>query len=86
MYQASRIHVEHAHSPQGLSGEPGMPSRSSIQLSSEDWTEGPDGLMSLGDMFSMAGFPVESNEDDPPPPPSGPVPLEYMDPPPPPSP
>eukprot|EP00973_Karenia_brevis_P077955 10829661-Karenia_brevis.AAC.1 len=86
MYQASRTHVEQAHSPQGHDGVPCRPGRNSIELSSNEWIEGPNGLISLGDMLCMAGFPVESQEDAPPPPPSGPVPLDYMDPPPPPSP
>eukprot|EP00973_Karenia_brevis_P017669 2426431-Karenia_brevis.AAC.1 len=56
-----------------------------IKLESQEWEEGPGGLMSLGDMLSMAGYPVETREAAPPPP-QGPVPHEYVDPPPPPSP
>eukprot|EP00973_Karenia_brevis_P043027 5957285-Karenia_brevis.AAC.1 len=51
-----------------------------MKLSPNDWTEGPQGLMSLWDMLSMAGFLVEGREE-PPPPPSGPVPLDDVDPP-----
>eukprot|EP00973_Karenia_brevis_P084688 11751561-Karenia_brevis.AAC.1 len=57
MYQATRSHEEQVHSPQGQSGRPNRPSRMLMQLSPADWTEGPNGLMSLGDMLSMAGFP-----------------------------
>eukprot|EP00973_Karenia_brevis_P090084 12400931-Karenia_brevis.AAC.1 len=65
---------------------PGRLGRGFTQLSSNEWTEGPQGLMSSGDMLCMPGFPVVSGEEAPPPPPSQPVPSEYMDPPPPPSP
>eukprot|EP00973_Karenia_brevis_P044505 6164536-Karenia_brevis.AAC.1 len=69
----------------GHSGRPETSSRKLMKLSPNDWTEGPQGLMSLGDMLSMAGFPVKGR-DEPPPLPPGLVILEYMDPPPPPSP
>eukprot|EP00973_Karenia_brevis_P051569 7161590-Karenia_brevis.AAC.1 len=85
MNQADRSHVKSAHSPQGLSGRPETFIRELIQLSPNDWTEEPQSLMSLGDMLSMAGFPVECR-DEPPPRPLGHVPLDYVDTPLPPSP
>eukprot|EP00973_Karenia_brevis_P062291 8663547-Karenia_brevis.AAC.1 len=72
MYQATRSHEEQARSPQGQIGRTGRPSRSFMQLSPDAWTEGPHGLMSLGDMLSMAGFPAEDKEKTPLPPPPGP--------------
>eukprot|EP00973_Karenia_brevis_P023505 3237041-Karenia_brevis.AAC.1 len=54
MYQANRSRVLSAHSPQGHSGRPETSTRELMKLSLDDWTEGPQGLMSSGDMLSMA--------------------------------
>eukprot|EP00973_Karenia_brevis_P001423 193159-Karenia_brevis.AAC.1 len=62
MYQENKSHVENAHCPQGRSGKPGTSIIELMKLSPNDWTEGPQGLMSLGDMLGMAGFPVEGRE------------------------
>eukprot|EP00973_Karenia_brevis_P073471 10208300-Karenia_brevis.AAC.1 len=72
MYQETRTPVQPTHSPQGHDGMPSKIGRGLLQLSSDEWTEGPQGQMSLGDMLCMAGFPVESREDTPPSPPTGP--------------
>eukprot|EP00973_Karenia_brevis_P018925 2594552-Karenia_brevis.AAC.1 len=56
-----------------------------IKLETQECVEGPGGLMSLGNMLSMAAYPVDPSEVVPPPP-QGPVPQDYVDPPPPPSP
>eukprot|EP00973_Karenia_brevis_P072615 10087285-Karenia_brevis.AAC.1 len=54
MHQVDRTHAEDAHSPKGLSGKPGVSVIQFTRLSPNDWTEGPQSLMSLGDMLCMA--------------------------------
>eukprot|EP00973_Karenia_brevis_P076937 10684070-Karenia_brevis.AAC.1 len=61
-----------ANSPEGLSGKPGG-LKELMKLNPQDWIQGPGGLTSMGDMLSMAGYPVEQRETAPPPRP-GPVP------------
>eukprot|EP00973_Karenia_brevis_P034744 4794107-Karenia_brevis.AAC.1 len=72
MYQQPGTPVRLTHSPQVQGGMPSRIGRGVLQLSCNEWTEGPQGLMSLGDKLCMAGFPVMSGEENPPPPPSGP--------------
>eukprot|EP00973_Karenia_brevis_P092569 12413031-Karenia_brevis.AAC.1 len=59
-----------------------------IRLSALEWSPGPEGLMSLGDMLQIAGYEVTRTEEEEglPPPPPGPIPPDYVAPPPPPSP
>eukprot|EP00973_Karenia_brevis_P075271 10457973-Karenia_brevis.AAC.1 len=88
--QTETIHrpqAQSGNSPQGLGGMLGQKGgiKELIKLDPQEWVEGPEGLMSLGDMLIMAGYPVEKSEIIPLPPP-GPVPQNYVDPPPPPTP
>eukprot|EP00973_Karenia_brevis_P021327 2932398-Karenia_brevis.AAC.1 len=85
MYQAPTVQAEQLQSPKGLEGRPTRPRMHQIRLSSQQWSEGPSGFMSFGDMLHMAGFPMV-REEEPPPPPPGLVPHDYVDPPLPPSP
>eukprot|EP00973_Karenia_brevis_P046814 6495592-Karenia_brevis.AAC.1 len=85
MYQMDRPHDDDAHSPKGHKGKPGTSFVELMKLSPNDWTEGPHGFISLGDMLSRAGLPMGGKEE-PPPPLTEPAPSQYMDPPPPPSP
>eukprot|EP00973_Karenia_brevis_P094923 12424856-Karenia_brevis.AAC.1 len=62
MHQVDRTHAEDAHSPKGLSGKPEVSTIQRMNLRPDEWTEVPQGLMSLGDMLCMAGFPVEGRE------------------------
>eukprot|EP00973_Karenia_brevis_P087728 12167966-Karenia_brevis.AAC.1 len=59
---SDRSHALSASSPGGLGGMPctkgGL--KELIKLDPQDWVEGPEGLMSLGDMLSMAGYLVET--------------------------
>eukprot|EP00973_Karenia_brevis_P023076 3178319-Karenia_brevis.AAC.1 len=54
MHQEPRIQAEHPQGLQRLSSSPVGPALQLIKLSSQDWAEGPSGLMSLGDMLSPA--------------------------------
>eukprot|EP00973_Karenia_brevis_P088300 12243971-Karenia_brevis.AAC.1 len=63
---------------------PSRPKEWGIRLSDQEWSPGPGGLMSLGEMLPAAGYQA-TREEEPPPPPEGPVPADYVAPPPPPS-
>eukprot|EP00973_Karenia_brevis_P024417 3367145-Karenia_brevis.AAC.1 len=51
--QASEQH----QCPQGRGDRPGGPSTQSIRLTGQEWTRGPQGQMSLGEMLQLAGYP-----------------------------
>eukprot|EP00973_Karenia_brevis_P062627 8707248-Karenia_brevis.AAC.1 len=58
----------------GSEGPVVMPSRPmewGIRPSDQEWSPGPKGLMSLGEMLLAAGYPA-TREEEPPPPPEGP--------------
>eukprot|EP00973_Karenia_brevis_P091495 12407733-Karenia_brevis.AAC.1 len=62
MYQAPTVQAEQLLSPKGPEDRPSKPRMHQIRLSNQQWPEGPKGLMSLGDMLHMAGFPVVRDE------------------------
>eukprot|EP00973_Karenia_brevis_P062240 8657587-Karenia_brevis.AAC.1 len=47
-----------------------------LHIKPEEWLDGPDGWMSLGDMPTAAGHPVDMGNRIPPPP-AGPIPDDY---------
>eukprot|EP00973_Karenia_brevis_P031649 4364473-Karenia_brevis.AAC.1 len=73
---------------QGPEAMPHRPRERGIRLSDQEWSPGPQGLMSLGDTLLLAGYEVtrDVEEEEPLPPPPGPIPLDYVAPPPLPSP
>eukprot|EP00973_Karenia_brevis_P064901 9013853-Karenia_brevis.AAC.1 len=62
---------EQLRGPEGHEGMPSRPKQWGIRLSDQEWSPGPGGLMSLGEMLLSAGHPA-TREEEPPPPPAGP--------------
>eukprot|EP00973_Karenia_brevis_P004150 570015-Karenia_brevis.AAC.1 len=68
---------EQFRGPEGHVGKPSRPKQWGIRLSDQEWSLGPGGLMSLGEMLLSAGD-LAFREEEPPPPPDEPVPDDHV--------
>eukprot|EP00973_Karenia_brevis_P063080 8770607-Karenia_brevis.AAC.1 len=63
MHQPDQVMVdEQPRGPEGHGGLSGRPRQWGIRLSDQEWSPGPGGLMSLGEMLLLAGYPATRDE------------------------
>eukprot|EP00973_Karenia_brevis_P094363 12422087-Karenia_brevis.AAC.1 len=54
MYQPPQVQGEQLTGPHGQGDRPSRPRNCQIRLTGQEWSRGPKGFMSLGEMLQMA--------------------------------